>query len=263
MPLRRLKDIYEKRKSTLKSILENNRTMDKDRKAEINGAISEIDILIKTIDTLRSEEIEDNRLLEVKGRSTVLDNIPVINKINQKNKNRFDDSGTKHSLKDAFTKKCETSTKYSLYGEIAKNEGYEHVANIFFEASKNEQEQAQIILEYMKESKSTLENLKDAADSERQNHNYFFAHYEKIATEEKYPMIVEFFKDLAQIDTEHEKKFLKVIKTFNDNKVFKKDILVKWKCKSCGYVVEAHDAPAKCKVCKKPKSKFEIYHEVF
>ena len=262
MPLRRLKDIYEKRKTTLRGVLEQS-DIDKDRRAEINGAISEIDALIKTIDTLRQEEIEDNRLLEAKGRSTVLDNIPLVNRFNDKTKNKFENSGTKHNLKEAFLKKCETRTKYELFGAVAKEEGFEHVAHIFFETANNEREQARIILEYMRENKDTLNNLKDAADAERKYHNYYYTSYEKIATEEKYSAINEFFKELAQIDVEHEKRFLKLIKSFNENKVFKKDIIVKWRCKDCGYIIEAHEAPKTCKVCKGSRAKFEIYHEVF
>lgn len=262
MPLRRLKDIYEKRKTTLRSALEQS-DIDKDRRAEINGAISEIDALIKTIDKLRQQEIEDNRLLEVKGRSSVLDYIPVVNRFNDITKTKFENSGTKHNLNEAFLKKCEARTKYELFGTIAKEEGFEHVAQIFFETAINEREQARIILEYMRENKDTVNNLKDAADTERKYHDYYYTSYENIATEEKYPIIVDFFKELAQIDAEHEKRFLKLIKSFNENKVFKKDIIVKWRCKDCGYILEAHEAPNKCKVCKAHKGKFEVYHEVF
>jgi len=262
MPLRRLKDIYDKRKTTLRSALEQG-DIDRDRRAEINGAIAEIDALIKTIDTLRQQEIEDNRLLEVKGRSSVLDSIPIVNRFNDKSKNKFENSGTKHNLNEAFLKKCEARTKYELFGAIAKEEGFEHIAHIFFETAINEREQARIIIEYMRENKDTVNNLKDAADAERKYHDYYYTNYEKIATEEKYPVIGDFFKELAQIDAEHEKRFLKLIKSFNENKVFKKDIIVKWRCKDCGYILEGHEAPNKCKVCKAHKGKFEVYHEVF
>jgi len=263
MPLRRLKDIYEKRRSTLKSALNQNSGLSTDRKAEMNGAIAEIDALIKTIDTLRQQEIEDNRLLEVKGRSSVLDHIPVVNKFQDKTKSKYENSGTRHSLNEAFIKKCEARTKYELFANIAKDEGYDHIAQIFLDTANNEREQARIILEYMREVKDTVSNLRDSADSERTYHEYYYTHYEKIAAEEKYPTVVEFFKELAQIDAEHEKRFLKLLKSFNENKLFKKDIIVKWRCKDCGYIIEAHEAPNKCKVCKAHKGKFEVYHEVF
>jgi rubrerythrin len=263
MPLRRLKDIYEKRKSTLQNLTTQNTNLDDSRKSEINGAIGEIDALIKTIDTLRQQEIEDNRLLEVKGRSTMVDNIPVVKKFADKSRTKFENSGTKHSLNEAFIKKCVARTKYEIFAINAKSEGYENVANILSETAFNEREQARIMLEFMKENNDTLSNLREAADIERMNHNYYYTHYEKVASEEKYPLIVDFFKDLAQIDAEHEKRFLKLLKNFKDDKVFKKDIIVKWRCKECGFIFEGHDAPAKCKVCKANKSKFEIYYEVF
>jgi len=262
MPLRSLKDIYEKRKSTLRSALDK-KDLDRDRKAEIHGAIAEIDALIKTIDTLRQEEIEDNRLLEVKGRSNVMDHIPVFSRLNDKSKNKFESSGTKHSLNEAFMKKCEARTKYEIFGNIAMDEGYEHVAQVFFDTANNEREQARIILEYMKEDKDTTQNLRLAADLERTYHEYYYTRYEKIATEEKYTSITDFFKELAHIDTEHEKRFLKLLRNFNENKVFKKDIIVRWRCKDCGYIMEGHDAPKNCKVCKAHIGKFEVYHEVF
>jgi rubrerythrin len=262
MPLRRLKDIYEKRRQTLKDALRQNHGLDKDRRVEMSGAIAEIDALIKTIDTLRQQEIEDNRLLEIKGRPSVLGNIPAMRGFSD-NKNKFNDSGTKHILNEAFVKKCEARTRYEIYGDIAKEEGFEHVAQIFYETADNQKEQSRVILEYMREMKDTIGNLRDAADFERKNHDYYYANYEKIATEEKYPIIVEFFKELSHVDAEHEKKFLKLLKSFHENKVFKKDILVKWRCKKCGYVVEAYEAPVKCKVCKAPRGKFEVYHEFF
>jgi rubrerythrin len=262
MPLRRLKDIYDKRKTTLKSVLQQNKDLDKDRKAEITGAISEIDALIKTIDTLRQQEIEDNRLLEVKGRPNALEQIPVVNKF-KSSKSKFEDSGTKHSLNEAFIKKCEARTRYELFGNIAKEEGYDNIANIFFDIANNASEQARIILEYMRENRSTADNLRDAADNERKHHDYYLTHYEKIALDEKYPIIADFFKELAQIDSEHEKRLLKLLKNFNENKIFKKEIIVKWRCKKCGYTIEAHDAPSKCKVCKSPREKFEIYNEMY
>ncbi len=263
MPLRRLKDIYEKRRTTLKNVLAQSKNLDKDRKAEITGAITEIEALIKTIDNLRQQEIEDNRLLEIKGRSTMIDNIPIVNKIGNNKKTKFENSRTKQGLNEAFIKKCESRTRYELFGNIAKEEGYHHISQIFFETANNEREQARIILEYMQENKNTEDNLRDAADSERKYHDYYYTQYEQIAKEEQYNHIVEFFKELAQIDAEHEKRFLKLLKSSKENKLYRKDMIVKWRCKDCGYILEGHDAPLKCKICKAPKGKFEISQEVY
>jgi rubrerythrin len=235
--------------------------MDKTRRNEIGGAIAEIDALIKTIDTLRTQEIEENRLLEVKSTSTYLDHIPMVQHFNEKVKLKFDSSATKKGLIDAFNKKCASRTRYELFGQIARSEGYEHIAQIFLETADNEREQARIIMEYMKEDKDTAHNLRDAADLERKNHEYYYAQYEKIAGEERYAHIVEFFKELSQIEAEHEKRFLKLLKNFNEKKVFKKDVTVRWKCKSCGYIAEGKEAPMKCKVCRASRAYFELHSE--
>jgi rubrerythrin len=47
----------------------------------------------------------------------------------------------------------------------------------------------------------------------------------------------------------------------NNGNVFKKDKPGKWKCRNCGLVLEAGEAPDKCPVCAHPKSFFEIWTE--
>ncbi|MGV8150274.1 MAG: hypothetical protein ACP5NV_00960 [Candidatus Woesearchaeota archaeon] len=68
MPLRQLKSLYEKRKMNLVELLEKNPKLDPARQHQIYGAICEIDILLKTIDHLREQEIQDNYQLDKKQR---------------------------------------------------------------------------------------------------------------------------------------------------------------------------------------------------
>lgn len=68
MALNRLKLLYEKRRTNLISLLEKNPKLDPARQHQIYGAICEIDILLKTINHLREQEIRDNLELDVKSR---------------------------------------------------------------------------------------------------------------------------------------------------------------------------------------------------
>ena len=68
MPLRHLRSLYEKRRMNLVELLEKNPKLDPARQHQIYGAICEIDILIKTIDHLREQEIQENYQLDVKSR---------------------------------------------------------------------------------------------------------------------------------------------------------------------------------------------------
>jgi len=68
MPLRQLRSLYEKRKMNLVELLEKNPKLDPARQHQIYGAICEIDILLKTIDHLRQQEIEENIKLDAKSK---------------------------------------------------------------------------------------------------------------------------------------------------------------------------------------------------
>ena len=44
-------------------------------------------------------------------------------------------------------------------------------------------------------------------------------------------------------------------------KVFKKDKVVKWKCRNCGYVHEGKEAPDVCPACKHTQAYYELWVE--
>ena len=71
MPLRQLRSLYEKRRNNLIELLERNPKLDPARQHQIYGAICEIDILIKTIDHLREQEIKENYALDSKSRGQI------------------------------------------------------------------------------------------------------------------------------------------------------------------------------------------------
>ncbi|MFA5796927.1 MAG: hypothetical protein WC916_02740 [Candidatus Woesearchaeota archaeon] len=68
MPLRQLRALYEKRKANLVDLLEKNPKIDPARQHQIYGAICEIDVLLKTIDHLREQEIQENTHMDAKMR---------------------------------------------------------------------------------------------------------------------------------------------------------------------------------------------------
>ena len=41
-------------------------------------------------------------------------------------------------------------------------------------------------------------------------------------------------------------------------KVFRKDKIVKWHCRNCGYVHEGKGAPQQCPACKHPRAYYEV-----
>ena len=46
-----------------------------------------------------------------------------------------------------------------------------------------------------------------------------------------------------------------------DGKVFKRDKVVKWKCRNCGYIHEGPEAPEKCPACDHEQKYYELLAE--
>nr|HPL83737.1 rubrerythrin family protein [bacterium] len=48
-----------------------------------------------------------------------------------------------------------------------------------------------------------------------------------------------------------------------NDKVFKKDQVVRWKCNNCGYIHEGLEAPTECPSCHHPQAYFEMFVETY
>jgi rubrerythrin len=259
MPLRQLKSLYENRKHTLTETLRSDKKLTVARREQMNGAIAEIDGLLKAIETLREQEIYDNQKLDAKTSLNL--NKGLFNRINERLQTRFDNSETKKNLMLLFLKKSETTARYELYSKIAKTEGYESIGHLFREFAENEREHSKIIFKHLHWDRKTKENILESADIERQCHDKMYKEFEDTARKEKFNEIAEFIKELSEIDAEHEKKLLKMLKIMHDNKLFNSENVVRWKCRNCGHMSDGKEAPKKCKVCKKTQAFFEIHKE--
>jgi hypothetical protein len=71
MTLTQLKLLYEKRRGNLVNLLERNPTLEAARQHQIYGAICEIDSLLKTIEHLREQEMQETFELEAKGKGEI------------------------------------------------------------------------------------------------------------------------------------------------------------------------------------------------
>jgi rubrerythrin len=85
--------------------------------------------------------------------------------------------------------------------------------------------------------------------------------FEKVAREEGLTEIADFFKEVAEVEEHHEKRYKALLKHLEDGTVFKKDEVVKWKCRNCGYVHEGKEPPKECPACKYPQSYYELLCE--
>jgi len=186
-------------------------------------------------------------------------------------------SKTEKNLLKAFAGESQARNRYTYFASIAKKEDFEQISSIFLETADNEKEHAKILFVYLKKSggmpveitamypagkiETTEENLLAAANGELEEHSKLYPEFEKIARKEGFEEIADSFKEIAEVEKQHEKRYRKLLENLKNKKVFKKDKVVKWKCRNCGYVHEGKNAPEQCPACKHPQAYYEMLCE--
>jgi rubrerythrin len=169
-------------------------------------------------------------------------------------------SKTEANLMAAFAGESQARNKYTYFASQAKKEGYEQIADIFLETAENEKEHAKIWFKQLNGGKipKTVENLKAAAEGENYEHTTMYKEFAETAKEEGFEEIAKLFEMVGAIEKEHEERYLALLKNIEEGIVFKKDKVVMWKCRNCGYIHVGEEAPVVCPVCKHAQSFFEV-----
>ena len=191
----------------------------------------------------------------------------------------FKDSKTAVNLMKAFAGESQAENRYSFYSKIAVKEGFQQISAIFNETAENEREHAKLFFKsliangmnenvielngagYPVAMDSTLKNLDYAANGEKEEWLYLYPDFANIAEEEGYNDVATLFRMIAKIEKHHEERYRLLWNNLKDLKIFKKEGKVFWKCRKCGHIVEAIEAPAKCPVCSHSQAYFEILVE--
>lgn len=183
-------------------------------------------------------------------------------------------SKTEKNLLKAFAGESQARNRYSYFAKQAKKEGYEQIAAIFEETAENEKEHAKVFFKHLEGGNveitadypagvigSTQENLLEAADGEKMEWGTLYPDFSNVAEEEGFPEIASSFKHIAKVEAQHEKRYRTLLANIKQNNVFKRDTVVKWKCRNCGYVHEGTNPPQKCPACQHPLGYYEILAE--
>lgn len=169
-------------------------------------------------------------------------------------------SRTEQCLQTAFAGEAQARCKYTYYASVAKKEGYEQIAAIFAETSDQEKEHAKWEFRFLNGIGNTMENLQAAADGENYEWTTMYHDFEKIAREEGFEDIADFFKNVATVEKGHEERYLKLLENLKDGKVFSREgECIAWQCRNCGYIHYGNDAPAVCPTCKHPRAYFQLF----
>lgn len=169
---------------------------------------------------------------------------------------------TEANLMTAFAGESQATNKYSYYASKARKDGYEQIAAIFEETSRNEREHAKMWFKLLHGGiGGTLDNLVDAAAGENYEWTDMYATFAKEAREEGFDHIAKMFDGVAAVEKEHEKRYLKLAGNIKEGIVFSKDGDAVWQCINCGHIEIGQKAPGVCPVCAHPQSFFQIKPE--
>jgi rubrerythrin len=183
-------------------------------------------------------------------------------------------SETEKNLLKAFAGESQARNRYTYFASAAQKEGYEQIAGIFLETAENEKEHAKIFFKYLEGGDAeitatypagrigtTAENLLEAANGEKLEYSSLYPAFEKKAKEEGFNDVATSFKEIGDVEEQHEKRYRKLLENVKNKTVFKRNESMKWKCRNCGYVHEGNEAPKVCPACKHPQSYYELQAE--
>lgn len=177
---------------------------------------------------------------------------------------------TEQNLLKAFAGESQARNRYTFFASAAKKEGYEQIAGVFMETAEQEKEHAKRFFKYLEGGPLTItasypagiigtttENLLAAAEGEHEEWDVLYAEFGDVAEKEGFPEIANTFRQIAKVEAEHEKRYLKLLSRITDGNFFVRDNEIWWQCRNCGYVIKAKEAPLKCPACAHPQSYFE------
>ena len=183
---------------------------------------------------------------------------------------------TEKNLLAAFAGESQARNRYTFFASAAKKEGYEQIAAIFLETAENEKEHAKRFFKLLEGGiaeitatfpagriGTTAENLKAAAEGEHEEWTALYPGFAETARQEGFSEVAATFGYIAQVEIEHEKRYLKLLENVEQGKVFKKEKAAVWKCRNCGYHHEGPTAPEQCPACLHPKNFFELLSEQY
>lgn len=183
---------------------------------------------------------------------------------------------TEGNLLKAFAGESQARNRYTFAASVAKKEGYEQISAIFQETADNEKEHAKVFFDFLEGGEveiqasypagltgNTLENLKAAAAGEKAEWTIIYQDFAETAKQEGFPEIHTAFKQIAEVEQKHETRYNKLAVNVSAGKVFRKDEIIRWKCRNCGYIFEGKEAPQLCPACKHPQAYYEVFAETY
>ena len=177
---------------------------------------------------------------------------------------------TEQNLLKSFAGEAQARNRYTYFAGVARKEGYRQIEAVFLETADQEKEHGKRFFKFLEGGDleitaafpagvigTTAENLKAAAAGEHCEADVLYPEVAKVADEEGFAEIATVYRNVSKAESEHERRYLKLLERVESGKFFERDEEIYWQCRNCGFVIKAKKAPVKCPACAHPQEFFE------
>jgi len=181
---------------------------------------------------------------------------------------------TEKNLLTAFAGESQARNRYTFFASKAKKDGLVQISEIFQETADQEKEHAKRFFKFLEGGTAqvtasfpagivgtTLENLRAAASGEEHEWTEMYPGFAVIARKEGFEEVAVAFEAISVSEKQHGKRYKELADNIEAGLVFKRNDVVTWRCRNCGYLHEAKEAPNICPACLHSQAHFELLGE--
>ena len=181
---------------------------------------------------------------------------------------------TEKNILTAFAGESQARNRYTYFASQAKKDGYVQISAIFEETANQEKEHAKRLFKLLEGGEAqvtasfpagvigtTLENLFEAASGENYEHSTMYPGFAQTARKEGFDEIADIFMAIAVAEKQHEKRYRALAANIQEDRVFRRESEVTWRCRNCGYLHVGEEAVEECPACAHARDHFELLGE--
>ncbi|MDI6799920.1 MAG: rubrerythrin family protein [Actinomycetota bacterium] len=188
------------------------------------------------------------------------------------------------NLCKAFIGESQARNRYTFYAKVAKDEGFEQIAEVFTITADNEKQHAKWLFRLIGELKAkssenldeiavgsaaptifgtTAENLRATIAGENYEYTEMYPEFADLGDLEGLNDIANRLRAIGKAESHHEDRFKRLLKQVEGETVFKKAAPVEWFCRECGYPHIGAEPPEKCPSCDHPRAFYQVRCEEY
>ena len=181
---------------------------------------------------------------------------------------------TEKNILTAFAGESQARNRYTYFASQAKKDGFVQISAIFEETANQEKEHAKRLFKLLEGGEAqvtasfpagvigtTLENLFEAASGENYEHSTMYPGFAQTARKEGFDEIADIFMAIAVAEKQHEKRYRALAANIQEDRVFRRESEVTWRCRNCGYLHVGEEAVEECPACAHARDHFELLGE--